>query len=68
MAHINGVYRNQPQLNFNTTLNDHATPNVPKFNSNAMDNDGLMPLNNSCNGRSCRCHHSKKHKENKNNK
>lgn len=59
------VYRNQPQLNFNRTLNDDVTPDVPEFNSNAMDKENMIPLNdcNHCNNCSCGGHnHKHKHK------
>ena len=56
-------YRNKPQFNYNPTLNKDITPNVPDFNSNAMDNDGLMQLSNCSN---CGCHrHEKDDKEHK---
>lgn len=57
----NDAYRNQPQFETNPTLNNNLTPNVPTFNSNAMDNQGLVPLNNCSNG--CSCGHEKAHKE-----
>ena len=40
----NDVYRNQPQFKTNQSLNKDITPDVPTFNSNAMDNEGFMPL------------------------
>lgn len=55
------VYRNKPQFETNPTLNKHLTPDVPKFNSNAMDNQGFMPLDNCSNG--CCCGNEKAHKE-----
>ena len=45
----NDSYRNQPQFKTNQSLNKDITPDVPTFNSNAMDNEGFMPLN-SCSG------------------
>lgn len=49
----NDAYRNQPQFKTNQSLNKDITPDVPTFNSNAMDNEGFMPLN-SCSG-GCGC-------------
>lgn len=51
------VYRNKPQFETNPTLNKNLTPDVPTFNSNAMDNQGFVPLNNYSNG--CYCSHEK---------
>lgn len=57
-------YRNKPQFNFNPALNEDISPNVPDFNSNAMDNDGFIQLNNCSN---CGHHdHDKGDKEHKN--
>ncbi|MBC6695634.1 hypothetical protein H9L25_02410 [Terrisporobacter mayombei] len=57
-------YRNKPQFNFNPALNEDISPNVPDFNSNAMDNDGFIQLNNCSN---CGHHdHDKDDKEHKN--
>ena len=57
-------YRNKPQFNFNPALNKDISPNVPDFNSNAMDNDGFIQLNNCSN---CGHHdHDKDDKEHKN--
>lgn len=53
------VYRNKPQFETNPTLNKSLTPDVPTFKSNAMDNQGLVPLNNYANG--CCCHDEKAH-------
>ena len=53
------VYRNKPQFETNPTLNKSLTPDVPTFKSNAMDNQGLVPLNNCANG--CCCHDEKAH-------
>lgn len=65
MSHKNNdVFRNQPQFETNSTLNNNLTPDVPKFNSNAMDNQGFMPLNNCSNG--CCCGHEKAHNEGSN--
>lgn len=56
------VYRNKPHFETNPMLNNDVTPDVPTFNSNAMDNQGLVPLNKSSNGY---CHnHKKAHKGN----
>ena len=55
------VYRNKPQFETKPTLNKNITPNIPKFYSNAMDNQGLVPLNNCSNG--CCCGNEKAHKE-----
>ena len=55
----NDAYRNQPQFETNPALNNNLTPDVPTFKSNAMDNQGLVPLNNCANG--CCCHHGKAH-------
>lgn len=57
-------YRNKPQFNFNPALNEDISPNIPDFNSNAMDNDGFIKLNNCSN---CGHHdHDKDDKEHKN--
>ncbi|MEG0855136.1 MAG: hypothetical protein RSG52_01530 [Terrisporobacter sp.] len=56
-------YRNKPQFQYNETLNKNVTPNVPEFNSNAMNNSGMMSLNNCAN---CNCDghdHKHEHKE-----
>lgn len=63
-------YRNKPQFNHNEMLNKDFTPDVPKFNSNALDNDNLMPLNNCHRGngkkeeghdhKHCNCGHNHK--------
>ena len=53
----NDAYRNTPQFETNQALNKDMTPDVPKFNSNAMDNQGFMPLNNCSCG--CHCNHDK---------
>lgn len=58
-------YRNKPQFNYNPALNNDVTPDVPEFNSNAMENDGFVQLDNcSC----CNCHNTvkdnKEHKDN----
>ena len=50
-------YRNKPQFNYDPALNKDVTPNVPDFNSNAMDNDGFTQLNNYSN---CNCHNDDK--------
>lgn len=50
-------YRNKPQFNYDPALNKDVTPNVPDFNSNAMDNDGFTQLNNCSN---CNCHNDDK--------
>lgn len=60
------VYRNKPQFETNPMLNNHITPDVPTFNSNAMDNQGFVPLNNCSNG--CCSDHEKAHKENSDHK
>ena len=57
----NDAYRNTPQFETNQALNKDMTPDVPKFNSNAMDNQGFMPLNNCSCG--CHCNHDKDHNE-----
>ena len=38
----NDSYRNQPQFKTNQSLNKDITPDVPTFNSNAMDNEGFI--------------------------
>lgn len=60
MAH-NSAYVNRPQFQANSAFNDDITPDVPTFNSNAMDNDNLVPLNNCANG--CCSHTEKAHTE-----
>ena len=57
----NDVYRNQPQFETNPILNKDITPDVPEFNSNAMGDQGFLPLNN-CSG-CCGGHHEKAHDE-----
>ncbi|WP_455539944.1 hypothetical protein [Terrisporobacter sp.] len=54
----NNAYINQPQSKTNQSLNKNMTPDVPKFSSNAMDNQGLIPLD-IC---SCNCHDDKEYK------
>lgn len=60
------VYRNKPQFETNPVLNDNITPDVPTFKSNAMDNQGFIPLDNCANG--CCCHDEKSHVKNANHK
>ena len=57
MSNRNGTYANRPQVKTNPALNENMTPDVPKFNSNAMDNQGFIPLNNS--SKKCSCNHGK---------
>ena len=65
MSHKNNdVYRNTTEFETNPALNKDLTPDVPTFNSNAMDNQGFLPLNNCANG--CCCHHDKSHEKNSN--
>lgn len=62
MSHRNNdVFRNKPQFETNPSLNKDLTPDVPTFNSNAMDNQGFLPLNNRSNG--CSCNHDNGHKK-----
>ena len=61
MSNRYGFYPHRPQFETNPSLNEDVTPDVPKFNSNAMDNQGFIPLNNRSNG--CCCDHEKAHKE-----
>ncbi|MFR5132130.1 MAG: hypothetical protein ACLTDP_05895 [Terrisporobacter sp.] len=59
----NDSYRNQPQFKTNQSLNKDITPDVPTFNSNAMDNEGFMPLNSCSGGCGCKGHDEKAHKK-----
>lgn len=59
----NDAYRNQPQFKTNQSLNKDITPDVPTFNSNAMDNEGFMPLNSCSGGCGCKGHDEKAHKK-----
>ena len=64
----NDAYRNQPQFKTNQSLNKDITPDVPTFNSNALDNEGFMPLNSCSGGCGCKGHDEKAHKKDSNHK
>ena len=64
----NDAYRNQPQFETNQSLNKDMTPDVPTFNSNAMDNQGFVPLNSHACGYNCKGHREKAHEDNFNKK
>lgn len=59
-------YRNKPQFEYNPTLNKHVTPNVPKFDSNSMDNDNMIINKGGDSGCKCKGNDHDYHENHKN--